>query len=55
MYVAAAACLREFLLVDPVASLTQRAAVWWLALADAVFSTDVPVFAAMVAALLIDA
>jgi len=47
MCVASAACIAQFLIVNPWASLVQPAPVYWLAAANAVFSTVIPVFATM--------
>jgi drug/metabolite transporter (DMT)-like permease len=49
MCVASAACIAQFLLVNPLASLAQPAPVYWLTAANAVFSTVIPVFATMLA------
>ncbi|MDL1862421.1 DMT family transporter [Betaproteobacteria bacterium PRO7] len=49
MCVASTACIVQFLLVNPLASLAQPAPVYWLTAANAVFSTVIPVFATMLA------
>lgn len=49
MCVASAACIVQFLLVNPLASVAQPAPVYWLSAANAVFSTVIPVFAPMLA------
>ncbi len=49
MCVASAACIVQFLLVNPLASLAQPVPVYWLSAANAVFSTVIPVFATMLA------
>jgi drug/metabolite transporter (DMT)-like permease len=47
MCVASAACIAQFLIANPWASLAQPAPVYWLAAANAIFSTVIPVFATM--------
>ncbi len=49
MCVASAACMVQFVLVNPLASLAQPVPVYWLSAANAVFSTVIPVFATMLA------
>lgn len=49
MCVASAACFVQFLIVNPFASLAQPSEVYWLSIANAVFSTVLPVFGTMLA------
>ena len=49
MCVASFACILQFLLLRPMATLAQPAAVYWLSLVNAVFCTVLPVFLTMVA------